>query len=459
MADRDTYAAPGEVVPLATFSRALRYRWPLVLLVTLLGLGLGLLLANARGGSYAASTTVQINRGLVGGDVIDLVNTTGVNARSEGQVAASTAVATRAKQLLGSAQAPERLLDHVNVEASQPSSSLTITFDATSPTGAADGANAFADAYLQVRTQGLNALLERSRQAITTQQDRVVDGLALRPSAPNAALQAQLTDNAQRLSRLASVVVDPGAIISRASSASTNGLPPIVFPLAGALIGFLLGWTAAVLREGRRGVVRSDDDLRHFDLPVLGRWSAAERDRASVGARLALQLRGRSLRSVVVSEPQSGAAIAPDLAQALTMCGVSAGVSGADDPAPQRHAPATEQVPAPEPVAAGRSSSGGSARVGPRGLDGPSVPATGSPAEAIFGSSEQPRTSYSPFGADVTLLSVPSLLTSSVGLLQAADVGGVVLACRRGRTRLADLSELLPDLRRADVDVLGVILL
>jgi hypothetical protein len=477
MSEADLQSArSGEVVPLATFGRALRYRWPLVLLATLLGVALGLLITNLREPAFSAATTVQINRGLVGGDVLESNATSGVNAVSEGQFARSTAVAEAAKRLLATDQDTDELLGQVEVQASEPAASLTFRFSENSERGAVEGANAFADAYLEVRAAQLTALLERTRTALQEQQDRVATEL-LRPGAPVVALQAQLTDSAQRLGRLASVVVDPGRTVSRASQAQ-QGLSPIVFLIAGGLIGFLLGWVGAVLLEGRRGVVRTEEDLRLLSVPVLGAWSSSTRDQASVAARLALQLRARSSGTVVVSEPPAGQEISPELGRALVDCGLrTAVVAGQEGPvlnvgrrssdlttsgAGRRGRPVLRKSDRRPPLTLGPVGS----RPRPRPTPDAGA-ARESSSSAVAVAPQTPATETAPAapnaaavpGVDITLVSVPSLLVSSVGLLPAADAGGLVLVCGRGSTRLVDLAELLPDLQRAGVQVLGVVLL
>lgn len=366
------FEASSGVVSLNTFGRALRYRKLLVTVFALLGLATGFLVAARAPAAYQATAIVQVNRGLVGLDPNVLGLGSGVNTQNEAQFAQSGTVAALAALDSEGSPSPRQLLGGLQVGIVEDTSYLTFNYTAATPEAAQAGANAFADAYLTARGRALDELLDRSRTVLSRRYDEAAAQLTggAETSRPEA-LRAQLSSYSEQLGRLASVVVDPGLVVSRAPlPASSTGLPRLIAPVAGLLIGFLLGWALAVVRERAASPVRDVDDLRQLGLPVLGTWSSSRRDSDDVCARLTLQLRSAHATALVVSEAQRGAAVTDDVAEGLQRCGMAVEVLGREQwpktpaaaPSQARAARAPALAPAAVDVDAGAPRVAGPAR-------------------------------------------------------------------------------------------------
>jgi capsular polysaccharide biosynthesis protein len=515
--------APNDLVVLGTVPRALRHRPALILLTTTLGVVIGLLLLtlDLTGRTWTSTSVVQINPGLVGLDSNPLGQGSAVSAESEVQFVLSDPVVALVREQLGTSQSTQQLRSSTRVQAIPDARAISVTFTAGSPERARDGANAFADAYLAARATTLGELLDRSREAIEAQYAEVAAQLESSPAARPGAPQAQLSSYAEQLGRLASVVVDPGVVISRAPlSDESSGLPDFVYPLVGGGVGLLLGGAVAVLRERVNAPIRSVDDLRRLGVPTLGRWVQDGDEVESVGARMALRLRATDHRSVVLSEPVQHPNITPQLCEALRACGLvviegsgleivsgpsaepepePAAVSAAaerplDQEGPSASAPPASQTsdcdPLTDPLPAGFIGDGawphrsGGVTSGSAELWSPQAPLEPAVGEADRGHgthhllgvvAEGPAAAEELSRASLTsddhglatesgdppnyvrIESHLSLLTSSATLVFASEAGSVVLAVDRG-TKRRDLEVLLRDLHDGDVSLIGVIL-
>jgi capsular polysaccharide biosynthesis protein len=388
--------------PFNVFSRALVHRLAIPLLLLVIGGALGGWLRHERPGTYSAHTAVEIGRGLVGftsGSGVGQGLT--INPQTEAQVASSTEVADDVKTSLHSADSVTKLLGRLQVGTPAAADTLTLTYTADSAAQAEAGANAFAQDYLKVRTATLEAMLANARVSIERQVTQT--------SGSTSQLHTELA-------QLAAVVVDPGAVITAASTSSRSGLPSVAFPIAGALIGFLLGWAVAVMIERSRQPIRATDDLRGLGIDVLGQYrdgdqAALER----IATEIALLVTKGRAHDIILSEPTSARAIGESFAAALQDRGLLMGEE-------------TRTGTAPPPIQVLRD-------------------------PAARGSEAQQEASRR-----LRLRSVPSLFVSIEGLLQASDADGVILTVERKRTRAPQVIALLRDLRRLEVEVLGAIL-
>ena len=96
--------------------------------------------------------------------------TTGtVNLDTEAQLVKSSAVETKAQALLRTAISPQQLGDSVKITVPANTTLLEIAFTAESPAGAQQGAHAFAEAYLQNRSDSAKADVAARVKALQTQ--------------------------------------------------------------------------------------------------------------------------------------------------------------------------------------------------------------------------------------------------------------------------------------------------
>jgi capsular exopolysaccharide synthesis family protein len=237
-----------------------------------------------------------------------------VNLQTEARVVTSTAVAQIARTLLDSSAQPEQLMDRVTVTVPAEAEVMEITFWDTDPASAQAGAQAFAEAYLQFRSQqatdrvtgytdNLKAQIGEVASQIQEQNQRISE---LVPNSASwreatqelATLQAQQVSLQEKLATAIAVSVDAGDVIKKAELPSSPSSPRHVFDIAmGLFLGLVLGILVALARDRYRDRVTDADALEQSTgVPVLG---VVPRLRAS---------RRRSAQLVTLTEPRSGVA-------------------------------------------------------------------------------------------------------------------------------------------------------
>lgn len=190
-----------------------------------------------------------------------------LNLDTEAQIAQSAVVAGRAAEKLGTKDIDE-LRRHITINVPPNSAILSFSFTASTPSAAADGAQAFATAYLANREataahtlaaqQRLLAAAireaEKDLAAVTASLSTLAKGSAEHMTATRrqAVLNRQIVTLTAKADALRTVAVTPGTVISpaRPPAAPTGpGLP--LFAGSGLFIGLLAGSGAAVYRDGR----------------------------------------------------------------------------------------------------------------------------------------------------------------------------------------------------------------
>jgi capsular exopolysaccharide synthesis family protein len=237
-----------------------------------------------------------------------------VNLQTEARVVASTAVAQIARTLLDSSARPEQLLDRVTVTVPAEAEVMEITFWDTDPASARAGAEAFAEAYLQFRSQQATETVTRFANSLQTQiadLDTQIQekNQAISQLEPNSAswreamrdldlLEATRISLQQQLAQANTVSVDPGQIIRKAELPTSPSSPRNGFDIAmGLFLGLVLGIVVALARDRYRDRVTDADALEQSTgVPVLGvvpRLRASRRDSGQL---------------VALTEPRSGVA-------------------------------------------------------------------------------------------------------------------------------------------------------
>lgn len=237
-----------------------------------------------------------------------------LSLQTEARVVTSTAVAEIARTFLDSSADPGQLQNRVSVTVPAETEVLQITYSDTDPAGAQRGAEAFAGAYLQFRSQQATDVVTRYTDSLQTQignldhqieaQNRRIGRLV-----PNSeswlealreldSLQARRISLQEQLATATTVSVDPGQIIQKAELPRRPASPKHWFDIAmGLFLGLVLGVVVAIARERYRDVITDADVLeRTIGAPVLG---VVPRLRAS---------RRRSVQIVALTEPRSGVA-------------------------------------------------------------------------------------------------------------------------------------------------------
>jgi capsular exopolysaccharide synthesis family protein len=243
---------------LASYLAAVRAHWPVVALITLLGLGASLLVLQLRSPEYEATADLlveplpQDDETFLG---LPLLRDTGDPVRTV-QTAAS---------LVESAAADVPGAESVEVNPEGESNILAVKATADTPEAAAQLANDFADAAIEARD---DQLAQRA-QGLIEQLNAL---LAATPEADQVA-RASL---AARLDQVRSVAEsgDPTLILSQEAvpPTSAKGAAPALIVALALFAGFTLGAGTAVLLEVMNRRVRDEAEaMELYPLPVLAR--------------------------------------------------------------------------------------------------------------------------------------------------------------------------------------------
>jgi tyrosine-protein kinase len=285
---RDMEELPPEgTLNLQEFLASIRRRRWLVLAVTLLVTGLAALYSFTRTPMYSTSANVLLRPILT--NPLDTSPSDQISLPTEIKVATSATVADLARQLIGSSSpAVPWLLDHVSVTAPEEAQILEITYSDSDPRMAQDGAQAFADAYLQFkRQQALDTIASYSStvqaQIETLDQEMTEltqDMAALDPRTPpwqelleqRRGIRTTRVALKNELVTLNTLTVDPGQVIQPAELPAAPTTPRHRVSIAvGLLLGLAAGVVLASASERLRDRVQSRDDLEQgLVAPVLG---------------------------------------------------------------------------------------------------------------------------------------------------------------------------------------------
>jgi capsular polysaccharide biosynthesis protein len=276
---------------LSDYTGVLRRRWPIVLGVTLICLigTVGYIVAAPK--IYSSSANVYVNpTGNINTNQLSGSRTSGtVNLDTEAQIVTSGVVATAAGKILHSSLTPDVLASEILVSVPANSQNLVISCIASTGTGAAACANAFAAAYLQNRSAAASSAIQQQIAPLKTQVgslEKTVAALSTSVralpvnSAQRNAAQAQLSFDHGQLSNLTDTVAslydqaaqtNGGTIITTAHPPG-NPIKPektLVLP-SGFVVGLVLGLIGAWVQDRRDRRVRTARDVeRFFRLPVL----------------------------------------------------------------------------------------------------------------------------------------------------------------------------------------------
>ncbi len=268
-----------ETIRVSAVANIVRRRWRAVTACALLGIILGGLAALLAPTTYSAQAVVVVNP--IASDPLSqsAPSSRDISTETEAEVVASSSVAQRARALLGDSAQIGDLLEDVRVSAPLNSQALQITYVASTPRRAADGANAFAEAYLSYRS---DVATERNRSRasdLTRRADeldaQVSDAAEVVGSAESAdaraegeALRRSLLQEIAELRRQASALstssVSAGQLVDRAAvPASPSGPTLPMYLVSGLVVGLLAGLALALWRNSRDDGVADADDLEN----------------------------------------------------------------------------------------------------------------------------------------------------------------------------------------------------
>jgi polysaccharide biosynthesis transport protein len=260
---------------LADYFGWLRRRWWILVIGVIVGAVAATGLTAIQPRTYTAKTKVLVQSIDLDGDTTSTVK---VNLDTEAQVIRSVVVANRVRELMRTADSPERLLAGVTVTVPPNSQVLEVAYAASTPARARDGSHAFAQAYLDLRVdvarRAVDTEIAGIRQQIETVNKQMVDvasRIAVLPAnsvdrqraeADQVVLTNQLKTLNDRLSPLLTAQLVPGSIISDAVLPNRPTSPNRLLNLLSGLgAGLLLGIALALALDRLDTRVRRGRDI------------------------------------------------------------------------------------------------------------------------------------------------------------------------------------------------------
>lgn len=339
-----TQTRPGSgQLRLGDYVRLVQRRWWAVLLGLLVGLSGAYAYVSTRTLEYTSTASVQVLviEATDGGAVANGRTNGVLNLDTEAQLVGSTLVQQRAKELLRTSVPAEELGKNVSVTVPANTSVLDVNFRTDNPEGAAQGAHAFAEAYLGIRTETAKTDIATQVKVVTAQlnglyaqQKQLSAQLPALPensperSAASSRLQT-VNDNIntfnQRLVPLQASTVNAGRIITDSQVPPRSSGPLGILAWAsGILLGLLIGLMLAfAIERGDKRVRRAVDLERELDVPVLVEVPTGQRTDFSV-VQSTHSRQGNAfseLRNVLVS-------LVSDREQIILVAGASDGPAG-----------------------------------------------------------------------------------------------------------------------------------
>lgn len=305
-------ASGQSVVTIGQFFGILRRRIAVVVLLTLAGVFAGGALLHGTPKTYAATAVVLITPTSPTGDLSSVSNVT------ESRIVTSTSVIRRAARTLDYRGTTTSLAGHVTVSSPLDSQLLNITFASTRGTRAADGANAFANAYLAYRRRIAQQELKLQADLVDARIAHLQETLpALQRSGSDTertSVRNQIQQLERRLNAYETSIVTPGHLVGPAVAPGSPASPRSVLYLAGGLlIGLFAGCGLAVVRDRKDDRIREATQLeRSLDAPTIAvSETSAEVTSPVVPAAIAARRSDeadayRSLAAALTSRPPRG---------------------------------------------------------------------------------------------------------------------------------------------------------
>lgn len=482
------------------YAAAVRRRWWIIALAGLLGLLAGVALYAQMPTRYVARAQVQVTP--TGAEITPQQNagsrTQGaVNLDTEAQLVTSTQVAVRAANALKQPGQGPKLVKNVSVTVPANTSILEISYAAPTAAAAQQGAQVFAQGYLDERASVAADTISARVKGLTGQRDGLANQLrdvagqvqTLAPSSSGHAvalsqqsvLSQQVADLNNQIAQLQGTPVTPGSIVLMPRLPSSPASPKLSLNLlsgliAGLLVGSIIVFLLVRPRPARR-IAHVDEMEGLFEGPVVlaSRIAGARRSGTDkrLGRRQYQQLAnavlslGQQEPTVVLVTGASGgpfgAVAAAGVAEAVSRRGLRTALVDADlDSGTLTALTSATDAPGLSDVLLGeRPVEDVTTR--PNAATGYELVPVGGRTSETTHIAQVPRLrrifQSMRKSVDVIIVSAPSTSESLEAELLAGLADGVIIAVEAKRSRQADVEDAVEQMRAVGTPVLGAVLM
>jgi len=290
------------------YLRAIRRRWRLVLLLTVLVAGSALATSVTAQKQYDATVDLLLRDEAPVNSLLDPGASAGSNdpvreLNTNVELIEVTSTAEQVRRRLGLDRSIDALLEQVDTETSGDSNIVSLRARDPDPVLAARIANAFAVAYVQSR---LNAARRRYREAADLAR-RQLEALG-RES--DTTPEFQELQSRQRQLEIAAALQAGGVEIVRPARVPTSAARPrpVLSALLGVMVGLLLGVCVALGRELIDRRFKDESDIEEFfELPIIAAIPRPARGRGRLADHAQREAYGLLVANLRLSAPRGGA--------------------------------------------------------------------------------------------------------------------------------------------------------
>jgi polysaccharide biosynthesis transport protein len=276
-----------EAPTLADYTAIIVRRWRVVVATALVFMLLGALYSLKGGATYTSNASLVIRS--IQSDPFGEARIEDVGANTQAKVLDSTVVANTVAKRLKLDRDAKDLVNRLTVENPIGTLILNITFSASTPERARDGAQAFAQAYLDYRRATAEQTKKRTLERLTGQATELnsslgeaVAEIAANPVGSDARTNAearrnvlvtQISEVETTAAATAAIDTEPGEVIRPADLPDKPaGTSLMVTVIATGILGGIFGIGLALLRDRTDRRIRSHHDL----VEILGREPLVE---------------------------------------------------------------------------------------------------------------------------------------------------------------------------------------
>lgn len=265
-----------ESASMSDYTAIIARRWRVVVATALVFMTLGALYSFKGAASYTSNASLIIRPIL--SDPFGDIRIEDVGADTQAKVLDSTVVADTVAKRLKLDKDPKDLINRLVVENPVGTLILNIAFTASTAERAQNGAQAFAQAYLDYRRTTAEGTKKRTlerldaqRKALDASLGQTGAAIASNPVGSDARASAEARRNVivgqigeleTNAAQTQNIDTDPGSVIRPADLPSApTGTSPIMTVIATAILGVIIGIGLALLRDRTDRRIRSHHDL------------------------------------------------------------------------------------------------------------------------------------------------------------------------------------------------------